>query len=55
MLRAKSQDWKFALTDDGSLLAVLQTQLLEIYTAKDTFNMALGESKYVIQVRVQFY
>ena len=34
--------WKFSLSDDGSLLAVLQDQLLEIFSSKDNFATALG-------------
>ena len=34
--------WKFSLSDDGSLLAVLQDQLLEIFASKDNFATALG-------------
>ena len=34
--------WKFSLSDDGSLLAVLQDHLLEIFSAKDNFTTALG-------------
>ena len=34
--------WKFSLSDDGSLLAVLQDYLLEIFSSKDSFATALG-------------
>ena len=34
--------WKFSLSDDGSLLAVLQDHILEIFSSKDNFATALG-------------
>ena len=38
-------DWKFCLSEDATLLAILQLQILEIYTSKDHFNMAVGRTR----------
>ena len=37
--------WKFSLSPDGSLLAVLQEYLLEFYSSKDNFTVSISKKR----------
>ncbi len=44
-LLQSSPSWKFCLSPDGNLLAVLQEQQLEFYASKDNFAVSIAKTR----------